>query len=82
MLMTSKVEKAGGVAALEQVEPAQPVVAPVQPMRVFRDRAYMSRTLVMPDGRGLDVRQGKVAALGDDQFKFLSDHPDLELTVG
>lgn len=79
--MTSKIEKAGGVAALEQVEPAQPV-APFQPMRVFRDRAYMSRTLIMPDGRGLDVRQGKVAALGDDQFKFLSDHPDLELTAG
>jgi hypothetical protein len=76
--MTSKVEKTSGVAAVEQVESAQSDVVQVGPLRVFRDKAYMSRTLIMSDGRGLDVRQGKVYAVGDDQFDFLNGHPDLE----
>lgn len=55
------------------------VVAPLGPLRVFRDKIYTSRTLVMPDGRSLPVSKGEIAAFGDDQFEFLNAHPDLEL---
>lgn len=53
--------------------------AEIGPMRVFRDKAFTSRTLIMPDGRSLPVSKGRVAAFGDDQFEYLNTHPDLEL---
>lgn len=55
-----------------------PLSAPIGPARVFRDKVYTSRTLVMQDGQVIPVVKGLVTACGDDQFKFLSDHPDLE----
>ncbi|NWB30715.1 hypothetical protein [Pseudomonas gingeri] len=53
-------------------------VSPIGPARVFRDKLFTSRTLVMPDGLTLPVAQGRVYACGDDQYAFLKAHPDLE----
>lgn len=55
------------------------LVAEVGPARIFRDRVFTSRTLIMPDGRSLPVSKGRVIAFGDDQFDYLNAHPDLEL---
>lgn len=48
------------------------------PARAFRDTLYTSRTLVMPDGKTLSVAKGLVYAVGDDQYEFLRNHPELE----
>lgn len=58
-----------------------PAEVSMGPLRLFRDKVYTSRTLIMPDGRTLPVSKGQVAAFGDDQFEFLSAHPDLELVT-
>jgi hypothetical protein len=59
------------------VEPVQDSLS-VGPARVFRDTLYTSRYLVMPDGRTLPVAGGRITADGDEQYAFLSAHPDLE----
>ena len=46
--------------------------------RVFRDKVFTSRTLILPGGGTLPVVAGRVTACGDDQFAFLKAHPDLE----
>ena len=46
--------------------------------RVFRDKLYTSRTLVMSDGSTLSVKKGRVVAHAEDQHLFLSNHPDFE----
>lgn len=53
------------------------VVTPIGSPRVFRDTVYTSRTMVFPDGSTAPVLEGRVTALGDEQFDFLSAHPDL-----
>lgn len=53
----------------------------IGPARVFRDKVYTSRTLIMPNGRTLPVVKGFVTAFGDDQHEYLSAHPDLELAT-
>ena len=53
-------------------------VEPIGPGRVFRDKVFTSRTLIMPGGGTLAVVAGRVAACGDDQYAFLKAHPDLE----
>jgi hypothetical protein len=59
--------------------PATALVAePIGPLRVFRDKLFTSRTLILPDGATLSVVAGRVAACGDDQYAFLKAHPDLE----
>ena len=50
---------------------------PVSPV-VYRDRAFISRTLVMRDGRQLQVRAHRVEALDAQAQAFLDAHPDLE----
>lgn len=80
-MTTTKIDKAVEVGVLEPVEASLPAATPLEPIRMFRDKAYMSRLLIMPDGRGLDVRGGQVGAFGDDQFAFLNAHPDLERIV-
>ncbi|NNB51425.1 hypothetical protein HBN89_19445 [Pseudomonas fragi] len=53
--------------------------APVlSPARVFRDKVYTSRTLILPSGAALPVAKGRVHAADDQQFQFLSTHPDFE----
>lgn len=54
------------------------VVEPIGPARVFRDKVFTSRTLIMPSGETLPVVAGRVTACGDDQYAFLKAHPDLE----
>ena len=53
-------------------------VSAIGPVRVFRDKVFTSRTLIMPGGSPLSVVAGRVAAFGDDQYAFLKAHPDLE----
>ena len=53
-------------------------VEPIGTARVFRDKVFTSRTLILPGGGTLPVVAGRVTACGDDQFAFLKAHPDLE----
>jgi hypothetical protein len=53
-------------------------VESIGPARVFRDKVFTSRTLVLPNGETLPVIAGRVTACGDDQYAFLKAHPDLE----
>ncbi|KTC25755.1 hypothetical protein AO391_05910 [Pseudomonas marginalis ICMP 9505] len=65
---------------------AAPVALPVPsgsvesigPARVFRDKVFTSRTLIMPSGSQLPVVASRVTACGDDQYAFLKAHPELE----
>ena len=45
---------------------------------VYRDTAFISRTLVMRDGRLLQVSSHSVEALDTEAQAFLDTHPDLE----
>ncbi len=45
---------------------------------VYRDRAFISRTLVMLGGRTLPVSAHRVEALDTEAQAFLDTHPDLE----
>ena len=53
------------------------VEKPVYPV-VYRDRAFISRTLVLRDGRQLQVSKHHVEALDSEALSFLDKHPDLE----
>lgn len=53
-------------------------VESIGPARVFRDKVFTSRTLILPNGETLPVIAGRVTACGDDQYAFLKAHPDLE----
>ncbi len=53
-------------------------VQSIGPARVFRDKVFTSRTLILPSGETLSVIAGRVTACGDDQYAFLKTHPDLE----
>ena len=50
---------------------------PVSPV-VYRDRAFISRTLVMRDGRQLQVSAHRVEGLDAEAQAFLDAQPDLE----
>ena len=56
----------------------QKAVAVTIPARIFRDKVYTSRTLILPGGATLPVAKGRVSAFGDDQLHYLSTHPDFE----
>lgn len=56
----------------------QKTVAVTSPALTFRDKVYTSRTLILPNGATLPVAKGRVSAFGDDQFHYLSTHPDFE----
>jgi len=53
-------------------------VESIGPPRVFCDKVFTSRTLILPGGGTLPVVAGRVTAWGDDQYAFLKAHPDLE----
>jgi hypothetical protein len=53
-------------------------VKSIGPVRVFRDKVFTSRTLILPGGGTLPVVAGRVSACGDDQYAFLKAHPELE----
>lgn len=54
--------------------PDEALGAPV----AYRDRAFISRTLVMRGGRLLQVSAHRVEAQDADAQAFLDAHPDLE----
>ena len=54
-----------------------PIDKPVSAV-VYRDRAFISRTLVMSDNRLLLVSKHRVEALDAEAQAFLDKHPDLE----
>lgn len=56
----------------------QKTVAVTSSVRIFRDKVYTSRTLILPNGAALSVAKGRVSAFGDDQFQYLNTHPDFE----
>ena len=45
---------------------------------VYRDNAFISRTLVMRNGRTLEVRKNRVEASDAEAQTFLDKHTDLE----
>ena len=60
-------------------EPVLQKMAPVvSSVRIFRDKVYSSRTLILPSGATLPVAQGRVSAVDDAQFQYLNIHPDFE----
>lgn len=64
-----------GAAVAPELQKTTPVV---EAARVFRDKVYTSRTLILPTGATLPVAKGRVSAFGDDQFQYLNTHPDFE----
>ena len=67
-------DKAGAVV----VPDLQKNTPDVELGRVFRDKVYTSRTLILPSGAAMPVAKGRVSALSDDQFQYLSTHPEFE----
>lgn len=63
---------------------ATPKKAEAQPadtgVLVFRDTAYTSRVLILPDGRQLAVARSRVSVPPDDivALEYLGKHPDLK----
>ena len=51
--------------------------APSAP-EAYRDTAFISRTLVMRNGRTLEVRKHRVEVSDAEAQTFLDKHPDLE----
>ena len=51
---------------------------PVELGRLFRDKVYTSRTLILPGGATLAVAKGRATAVDDQQFQYLNSHPDFE----
>lgn len=60
--------------ASKPTPPDEALGAPV----AYRDRAFISRTLVMRDGRLLQVSAHRIEAQDADAHAFLDAHPDLE----
>ena len=59
-------------------DPVAPVLQKTAQVRVFRDKVYTSRTLILPDGSALPVAKGQVSAVSDAQLQYLNTHPDFE----
>ena len=64
---------------LEKTMTSKPVSIdkPASPV-VYRDRAFISRVLVMPKGRTLLVSAHRVEGVDAEAQAFLDRHPDLE----
>ena len=58
-------------------KPTPPDEVPSAPV-AYRDTAFISRTLVMRDGRLLQVSAHRVEAPDAEAQAFLDAHPDLE----
>ena len=59
-------------------EPATPALQKAVTARIFRDKVYTSRTLILPGGASLPVAKGRAMAVDDHQFQYLNSHPDFE----
>ncbi|RMQ45988.1 hypothetical protein ALQ04_01665 [Pseudomonas cichorii] len=76
---TDKAETVDGDQAAGQVVdlPTGPAIA----VSTFRDKAYMSRVLIMPGDRQLTVAKARIEVGTNDKvaLDFLKTHPDFEL---
>ena len=59
-------------------DPAAPALQKAAQSRLFRDKVYTSRTLILPSGAALPVAKGRVNATTEDQLQYLNTHPDFE----
>ena len=50
----------------------------INSVRVFRDKVYTSRTLILPSGACLAVAQHNASAVDEEQYQYLNSHPDFE----
>ena len=73
---TSESPAVEGVQAVAVVVPAEPVIYPV-----FRDKEFTSRTLILPEGRTVQVVQGKVEATDLELLTFLRARTSFELIM-
>jgi hypothetical protein len=80
----SKTKSASDAAMAEiAISPESPSPSPAEPEhtengRVFRDRIYTSRVLVMDDDRTIEVSKGQAVALDDQQYDYLNAHPEMK----
>ncbi|NBB09541.1 hypothetical protein [Pseudomonas sp. SLFW] len=80
----SKTKSASETAMAEiAIPPESPLPSPAEPehtenRRVFRDRVYTSRVLVMDDDRTIEVSKGQAVALDDQQYDYLNAHPEMK----
>lgn len=78
----SKTKSASEAAMAEiAIPPESP--SPAEPEhtengRVFRDRIYTSRVLVMDDDKTIEVSKGQAVALDDQQYDYLNAHPEMK----
>ncbi|MGP3789421.1 hypothetical protein [Pseudomonas sp. B392_1p] len=72
--MSKKEETATSEAA---VAPADRVPA-LAPVAVFRDKAYTSRTLVLPSGETTKVTAGRITATSPELRSYLDKHSEFE----
>lgn len=49
---------------------------------VFADKAYKSRTIVLPDGRGFEVVKSRISASDPALIEFLDKHSEFERVAG
>lgn len=89
-MATVKIDKTSGdepAASTSQVTPeamsvsdALVPLAPAVAVRIYRDKLFTSRTLILPDERTLAVANGIVTAQADDTvaLEYLRAHLDLE----
>ncbi|MBX8475405.1 hypothetical protein K5D38_11485 [Pseudomonas cichorii] len=84
-MATVKTDKTPGVEGEEQAsgQVVELAVEPVVAMSTFRDKAYMSRVLIMPGDRQLAVAKARVEVGANDKaaMDFLKSHPDFELML-
>ena len=52
------------------------------PTVTYRDLAFMSRTLVLADGRSFAVAQGRIQAGDTALIAFLENHPEFQREPG
>ncbi|MFJ3259845.1 hypothetical protein ACIPK7_06285 [Pseudomonas sp. NPDC086581] len=55
-----------------------PAAIPGIPARRFRDTRYLSRTLVLEDGRIAQVENSEIAAIDADWIAHLQQNPEFE----
>ena len=48
----------------------------------FADKAYKSRTIVLPDGRSFAVEKGRITAADPALVEHLDKHPEFERIAG
>lgn len=45
---------------------------------IYRDKAYKTRTVVLPDGRTFDVERGRIEARDPELLAWLDKHSEFE----